>query len=413
MFRLLVVCGCLAACLAAPQRQQFAQQQQQFRPTARPSTTTPVPILRQISNSNEDGSYTYGYEAADGSFKLETRKANGEVFGKYGYIDAQGELITIEYGANQHGFQPSGKGITVAPPTLVDESSKDYDYIDEEPVVPVRSQSRPAAPAPARAPVRAAAPVSVARPVAQPIAKEEFDSRTLERFLVEGGGWSLAGAMPGVQAGKLQRIRRLTEQPNRGTAEKPAGAAAAWWLRVRAVIVAVFAVLFLTQAYNPFFVLGLDRNIEIPLGKSIKLELMVEMSKYLNGYGHMCREEPGYTYVGCLRFCFEEKLIEAGPRCKPIDFYCFVAYVPLPPLSQHNGVPVLRCRIEKRLVQRTDGCGPRDEPPPHTELRRADVKVELAAACSVPSTASTGSPAICGQKRRRFWDQGVRARRCP
>ncbi|KAF0288034.1 hypothetical protein FJT64_013569 [Amphibalanus amphitrite] len=81
--------------------------------------------------------------------------------------------------------------------------------------------------------------------------------------------------------------------------------------------------------------------------------------------------------------------------------------------TQHNGVPVLRCRIEKRLVQRTDGCGPRDEPPPHTELRRADVKVELAAACSVPSTASTGSPAICGQKRRRFWDQGVRARRCP
>ncbi|KAF0312540.1 hypothetical protein FJT64_016719 [Amphibalanus amphitrite] len=81
----------------------------------------------------------------------------------------------------------------------------------------------------------------------------------------------------------------------------------------------------------------------------------------------------------------------------PIDFYCFVAYVPLPPLSQHNGVPVLRCRIEKRLVQRTDGCGPRDEPPPHTELRRADVKVELAAACSVPSTASTGSPAICAR----------------
>ncbi|KAF0305920.1 hypothetical protein FJT64_022551 [Amphibalanus amphitrite] len=142
--------------------------------------------------------------------------------------------------------------------------------------------------------------------------------RTLERFLVEGGGWSLAGAMSGEQAGKLQRIRRLTEQPTRGTAEKPAGAAAAWWLRVRAVIVAVFAVLFLTQAYNPFFVLGLDRNIEIPLGKSIKLELMVEMSKYLNGYGHMCREEPGYTYVGCLRFCFEEKLIEAGPRCNMI-----------------------------------------------------------------------------------------------
>ena len=179
-----VVCGCLAACLAAPQRQQF-------QPTARPATsTTPVPILRQISNSNEDGSYTYGYEAADGSFKLETRKPNGEVFGKYGYIDAQGELITIEYGANKLGFQPSGKGITVAPPTLVDESSKDYDYIDEEPVAPVRSQTRTAAPAPAPArrtfapvpaPARAAAPapapVRASRPRPQPIAAEEFNSR--------------------------------------------------------------------------------------------------------------------------------------------------------------------------------------------------------------------------------------------
>lgn len=29
-----------------------------------------------------DGSYTYGYEAADGSFKIETKAATGEVKGK-------------------------------------------------------------------------------------------------------------------------------------------------------------------------------------------------------------------------------------------------------------------------------------------------------------------------------------------
>ena len=28
---------------------------------------------------NEDGSYTYGYEAADGTFKLETRFVDGSV----------------------------------------------------------------------------------------------------------------------------------------------------------------------------------------------------------------------------------------------------------------------------------------------------------------------------------------------
>ena len=62
--------------------------------------------------------------------------------------------------------------------------------------------------------------------------------------------------------------------------------------------------------------LGLDRNIEIPLGKSIKLELMVEMSKYLNGFGHTCREDPGYNNVDCLRSCFEQILIETGPQCR-------------------------------------------------------------------------------------------------
>merc|ERR1712212_1108252 len=52
-------------------------------------STTPVPILKFLDVHNNDGSYTYGYESADGSFKIETRSVTGEVSGKYGYIDAQ------------------------------------------------------------------------------------------------------------------------------------------------------------------------------------------------------------------------------------------------------------------------------------------------------------------------------------
>lgn len=74
----------------------------------------PVAILKQINRHNEDGSYTYGYEGADGSFKIETKAANGEVKGKYGYVDATGNLREIVYGANKYGFQPSGEGITVS-----------------------------------------------------------------------------------------------------------------------------------------------------------------------------------------------------------------------------------------------------------------------------------------------------------
>jgi hypothetical protein len=35
--------------------------------------TTPVPILRYLDQQNPDGSYTYGYESGDGTYKIETR----------------------------------------------------------------------------------------------------------------------------------------------------------------------------------------------------------------------------------------------------------------------------------------------------------------------------------------------------
>jgi len=93
---------------------------------AQKQNTTPVPILKQINRHNEDGSYSYGYEAADGSFKIETKAANGEVKGKYGYIDDGGNLREIEYGANKNGFQPSGDGINVAPPTFDNNRESSY-----------------------------------------------------------------------------------------------------------------------------------------------------------------------------------------------------------------------------------------------------------------------------------------------
>lgn len=43
---------------------------------------------------NEDGSYTYGFEGADGSFKIETKAQTGEVKGKYGYVDETGKVRT-------------------------------------------------------------------------------------------------------------------------------------------------------------------------------------------------------------------------------------------------------------------------------------------------------------------------------
>lgn len=68
-----------------------------------------VSILKQINRVNEDGSYTFGYEAADGSFKIETRDVLGNVKGMFGFIDETGELKRVSYTAsNGTGFQASG-----------------------------------------------------------------------------------------------------------------------------------------------------------------------------------------------------------------------------------------------------------------------------------------------------------------
>lgn len=71
---------------------------------------------------NEDGSYSYGFEAADGSYKIESKYPNGEVYGKYGFVDDAGNVREVEYGATRRGFEPVGAGINVPPPTLTGNS---------------------------------------------------------------------------------------------------------------------------------------------------------------------------------------------------------------------------------------------------------------------------------------------------
>merc|ERR1711893_151521 len=88
--------------------------------TERPiSSTTPVSILRYVDTQNIDGSYTYGYEAADGTYKLETRFVDGRVKGKYGYIDPEGNLREASYGAEAgRGFEPQIEGVELPAPVV-------------------------------------------------------------------------------------------------------------------------------------------------------------------------------------------------------------------------------------------------------------------------------------------------------
>merc|ERR1711976_846175 len=100
------------------------------RPLSAGPTTTPVPILRYVDTQNIDGSYTYGYEAADGTYKLETRYVDGRVKGKYGYIDPEGLLREASYGAEAgRGFEPEISGLELPPPVTSDTQEPAFNEI--------------------------------------------------------------------------------------------------------------------------------------------------------------------------------------------------------------------------------------------------------------------------------------------
>ena len=91
--------------------------------------TTPVPILRQLNTHNSDGSYSYGYESGDGTYKIETKYATGEVKGKYGYYDDTGLFREVEYGHT---------------PTIPDPQSEPIISEPQQPPPPVSRATQPA-----------------------------------------------------------------------------------------------------------------------------------------------------------------------------------------------------------------------------------------------------------------------------
>ncbi|XP_055586878.1 uncharacterized protein LOC129739450 [Uranotaenia lowii] len=70
-------------------------------------------IIKQIRKFNSDGSYTVGYEAEDGTFKIESRDVLGNIKGTYGYIDENGEIQRVSYNAhNSTGLKGTAAPVT-------------------------------------------------------------------------------------------------------------------------------------------------------------------------------------------------------------------------------------------------------------------------------------------------------------
>jgi hypothetical protein len=159
------------------------------------ASTTPVPILRFVDTQNADGSYTYGYENGDKTYKIETRYATGEVKGKYGYVDSNGELREVEYGATPTGgFEPRADGLVASPADVVADVrsapapatvQRRPESADGRKVVVVRRKQQPAQP------VQAAAAAFVPAPTAPVVDLTRFDGHPANDINLQTGSYTL------------------------------------------------------------------------------------------------------------------------------------------------------------------------------------------------------------------------------
>ncbi|XP_055614717.1 mediator of RNA polymerase II transcription subunit 12-like [Uranotaenia lowii] len=99
----------------------------------------PVQTIRNYNKVNDDGSFTFGYEAADGSFKEETRGTDCVVRGKYGYIDPDGNKREFTY-VSGNPCDPNN------PEGSEEDEEKSVEESDEN--VPQNYPRRPVAPRP-------------------------------------------------------------------------------------------------------------------------------------------------------------------------------------------------------------------------------------------------------------------------
>lgn len=105
-------------------------------------STEPIPIVKDDSQINGDGSYQYAYETGNGisaDEKGELKQVGDvqaiSVQGEYSYPGENGETIHITYTADDQGFHPQGDHLPTAPP-VPEAIQRALQYIASAPAAP-------------------------------------------------------------------------------------------------------------------------------------------------------------------------------------------------------------------------------------------------------------------------------------
>lgn len=103
-----------------------------------------VDIVKQIRRLNEDGSYTVGYEAGDGTFKIESRDVQGNIKGTFGYVDGDGEIKRVSYSTSNGTHSPLL--IPIVPSVRINRTSSSTTRRPQPTVVYSKTSSGPTKP---------------------------------------------------------------------------------------------------------------------------------------------------------------------------------------------------------------------------------------------------------------------------
>ncbi|CAH0699930.1 unnamed protein product [Spodoptera exigua] len=108
MKSIVLACMLVAVAFAAPQQGAPAE---------------PIPIVKDDSQINGDGSYQYAFETGNGisaDQKGELKKVGDvetlEVQGEFSYPSENGDPIHLTYTADENGYHPAGAHLPTAPP---------------------------------------------------------------------------------------------------------------------------------------------------------------------------------------------------------------------------------------------------------------------------------------------------------
>lgn len=123
---------CLLATVAV------AQQHHHIGNEEEPKTTTYIPILEYNKEQGEDGSYKHSFKTGNNIDQSETgfiKNINEEhpggvlvQHGEYSYVAPDGQLVNVQYTADENGFHPTGDHIPTAAP-VSEEIQKSLDLI--------------------------------------------------------------------------------------------------------------------------------------------------------------------------------------------------------------------------------------------------------------------------------------------